>query len=131
MDYDSSFIIRGLSELHLKLTPSPALAGITPAIPAKSKPQRKGFFSSIFGKRAEKLAASTSYSTAETKIGDLLADPAARVVMDKYFPGVTGDTRIGLAKNMTFRRVQKFAPEMFTNEALDAADAELAKLPVR
>jgi hypothetical protein len=52
-------------------------------------------------------------------------------VLDKYFPGVAGDTRIGLAKGMTFRRVQKFAPEMFTTEALDGADAELEKLPVK
>jgi cytochrome P450 len=131
MDYDSSFIIRGLSELHLKLTPSAALANVKPAKPGVVEAPKKGFFASIFGKRAaEKPAAPTAYSTADTKIGDLLANPAARAVLDKYFPGVTGDTRIGLAKNMTFRRVQKFAPEMFTSEALDAADVELAKLPV-
>jgi cytochrome P450 len=130
MDYDSSFIIRGLSALHLKLAPSAALAGVKPAKPAApEKPKGKGFFASLFGK-AEKPAAPAAYSTADTKIGALLADPAARAVLDKYFPGVTGDTRIGLAKGMTFRRVQKFAPEMFTGEALDAADAELAKLPV-
>jgi hypothetical protein len=98
---------------------------------APQKPKGKSFFGSLFGQRsAEKSVVPTHYSTAESKIGALLADPAARTVLDKYFPGVTGDTRIGLAKNMTFRRVQKFAPEMFTNEALDAADRELAKLPV-
>lgn len=130
MDYDSSFIIRGLSALHLKLTPSVALAAARPATPEKPKTPRKGLFG-LFGKRVEeKPAAPTQYSTAASKIGDLLANPAARAVLDKYFPGVTGDTRIGLAKGMTFRRVQKFAPEMFTNAALDAADAELAKLPV-
>jgi hypothetical protein len=108
------------------------LAAAKPAAPEKPKAPRKGFLTSIFGKRAaEKPAAPTHYSTAETKIGDLLADRAARAVLDKYFPGVAGDTRIGLAKGMTFRRVQKFAPEMFTTEALDGADAELEKLPVK
>src|SRR6516165_556299 len=113
MDYDSSFIIRGLSALHLKLTPSPALAAAKPAAPPKApektKVPRKRFFG-LFGKRAEeKPPAPSHYSTAETKIGALLDDPAARAVLDKYFPGVTSDTRIGLAKGMTFRRVQKFA----------------------
>jgi hypothetical protein len=32
-----------------------------------------------------------------------------------------------MAKGMTLRTVQKFAPELFTAEALDAVDAELAK----
>jgi hypothetical protein len=61
----------------------------------------------------------------------LLGDPAAKAVLDKYFPGVSGDKRIGMAKSMTLRAVQKFAPDKFTIEALDAADAELASLPVR
>jgi hypothetical protein len=61
----------------------------------------------------------------------LLADPAAKAVLDKYFPGVSGDSRIGMAKGMTLRTVQKFAPELFTTEALDAVDAELATLPAR
>lgn len=119
-DYEASFIIRGLSELNLKLTP---VGG------AVSTKKRTGLFG--FGKRAEtKAAPATRYSTANTKIGSLLADPAAKAVLDKYFPGVSDDKRIGMAKSMTLRAVQKFAPDKFTTEALDAADAELASLPV-
>jgi hypothetical protein len=89
-----------------------------------------GFFG--FGKRAEKkVAAATRYSTADTKIGSLLADPAAKAVLDKYFPGVSSDKRISMAKGMTLRAVQRFAPDKFTTEALDAADAELAPLPMK
>jgi cytochrome P450 len=121
-DYEASFIIRGLSQLHIKLTPA---AGMAAAAAPKS-----GFFG--FGKRAEKkVAAATRYSTADTKIGSLLADPAAKAVLDKYFPGVSSDKRISMAKGMTLRAVQRFAPDKFTTEALDAADAELAPLPMK
>ncbi len=130
-DYEASFIIRGLSELQIKLIPvAGALAAGKTAIAQDAAKPRSGFFN--FGKRAEnKAAPATRYSTGDTKIGALLADPAAKAVLDKYFPGVSDDKRIGMAKSMTLRAVQKFAPDKFTAAALDAADAELASLPVR
>ena len=131
-DYEASFIIRGLSELHIELTPAAgAVTAEKTAVAQDAAKPRTGIFD--FGKRAEsKTAAATRYSTADTKIGSLLADPAAKAVLDKYFPGVSSDKRIGMAKGMTLRAVQKFAPDKFTTEALDAADAELAQsLPVR
>ncbi len=127
-DYEASFIIRGLSELHIRLTP-PAGAVIEDKTPAGKK-SGAGFFG--FGKRKEASPAiPTHYSTAETKIGVLLADPAAKAVFDKHFPGVSADKRISMAKGMTLRAVQKFAPDMFTTAALDAADADLGTLPVK
>jgi cytochrome P450 len=122
-DYEASFIIRGLSLLHIKLTPvAGAVTAEKTAIAQNAAKPRPGFF---------KTAPAARYSTAETKIGSLLADPAAKAVLDKYFPGVSSDKRIGMAKGMSLRAVQKFAPDKFTTEALDAADAELASLPVR
>jgi hypothetical protein len=125
-EYDSSFIIRGLSELHLKVTPA-ADQQVAPA-GQKPKEKRTGLFG--FGGRSEKKAPPTHYSTAETKIGVLLADPAAKAIIDEYFPGVSADKRIGMAKGMTLRGIQKFAPEMFQGDLLDKADAQLLKLPV-
>jgi cytochrome P450 len=120
-DYDASFIIRGLSELQLKLTP---VAG-TPA-----QAPKRGLFG--FGARPKaEVAAPTHYSTAETKLGALLADPAAKAVLDRYFPGVSSDKRISMGKSMTLRAIRRFSPETFTIEALDAADADLAKLPMK
>jgi cytochrome P450 len=130
-DYEASFIIRGLSELHLELTPAvkPAVADKAAATQDSAK-KRPGLFG--FGKRAEaQTAPATRYSTTDTKIGALLADPAAKAVLDKHFPGVSADKRIGMAKGMTLRAVQRFAPDKFTTEALGAADTELALLPVR
>lgn len=122
-DYESSFIIRGLSAMHLKMTPASGAS-----LAQEAKP-RGGFFSRRG--QAEKVVAPTRYSTADTKIGALLADPATKAVLDKYFPGVSGDKRIAMAKSMTLRAIQKFAPDLFTTAALDAADAELAQLPMR
>jgi cytochrome P450 len=130
-DYEASFIIRGLSELNIRLAPAAgAVTEEKPAVARDGAAKRPGLFG--FGKRPEnKTAAATHYSTADTKLGALLADPAAKAVLDKYFPGVSSDKRIGMAKGMTLRAVQKFAPDKFTTEALDAADAELERLPVR
>jgi hypothetical protein len=61
----------------------------------------------------------------------LLADPAAKAIIDKHFPGVSDDKRIGMAKSMTMRGIAKFAPEMFKPETLDQVDKELAVLPVK
>jgi cytochrome P450 len=125
-DFESSFIIRGLSELHLRVTPR---AGKSAAAAEQKPPAKKAGF---FGRAAksETMTAAIGYSTADSKIGALLADPSAKAILDKYFPGVSDDRRIAMAKGMTLRTIQKFAPELFTATSLDAADAELAKLPV-
>ena len=121
LDYEASFIIRGLSQLHLTLTPANGLKAVETA-----KAPRKGFFG--FGRRSEPAsAAPIRYSTAETKIGALLADPAAKAVLDKYFPGISADPRIGMAKSMTLRSVRAFAPDVFKEDLLDAVDRELGE----
>ena len=66
---------------------------------------------------------------AKTKLGVLLADPAARAVLDRRFPGLSTGERFSTAHNMTLRTLRIFAPELFTPEALIAADSELSRLP--
>ena len=76
-------------ELHVKLTPAAGavIAEKTASAQSAAK-QRPGIFD--FGRTGEsKTASPTRYSTADTKIGALLADPAAKAVFDKYFPGVS------------------------------------------
>jgi cytochrome P450 len=116
LDYEPSFIIRGLAKLHLKLTPAPGFV----AKPKAEKPQTQ--------KPAMPTDAGVRYTTAETKLGVLLGDPTARALIDKHFPGVSEDKRIGMAKAMSLRAIQKFAPGQFSAEALDALDADLATL---
>ena len=131
LDYEPSFIIRGLTEMHLKLTPvAGAPATEDPAGGQEAAPGRRTFFG--FGKTARgKEDPETRYTTAGTKIGALLGDPAAKAVLDKHFPGVGADPRIAMAKGMTLRSVQRFARDVFTDESLDAMDADLAQLPVQ
>lgn len=130
--FEPSFIIRGLSHLQLELTPAAGFVAPASAAPAavEAEPAKKpGLMGRLFGRKEKEAApAETGYSTTTTKIGALLADPAARVVIDRHFPGVSSDSRIGMAKSMTFRLIQRFAPDMFTAEALDAVDAELSQI---
>ena len=110
LEYEPSFIIRGLAKMHLKLTP--AAGFVAPE------------------KATERAAAPKTFSTAASRIGDLLADDAARAVLERHFPGMADNPQIGMAKGMTLRALQTFAPDQFTSEALDAVDADLAKLSV-
>ncbi len=130
LEYEPSFIIRGLGAMHLTLTPAEGF--VAPEKPAVQQESKIAGLKSLFGfgKKSAKAEPAQPYSTATTKIGVLIADPAATAILDRYFPGVSTDPRIGMGKGMTLRTVQKFAPDLFTTEALDAADAELAKLPV-
>jgi cytochrome P450 len=108
LNYEPSFIIRGLDKMHIKLTP--AAGFIAPERKEAAPATAKGF------------------STASSRIGDLLADDAAKALLEKHFPGMSDNPQIAMAKGMTLRAVQAFAPDQFTSETLDALDAELAKL---
>ena len=109
-DYEASFIIRGLSELHLKLTPAPgAVSTKSAAGTQQDQPDRPGHFQ-FWPAPREQTAAATHYSTADSKIGALLADPKAKAVVDKYFPGVSSDKRIAIGEGHDFARGAKVRP---------------------
>ena len=115
LDYEPSFIIRGLAECYLTLEPAKDFKGAVEQSAIVVAPSAS--------------AAPAGYSTAASTIGTLLGNPATLAVIDKHFPGVSTDPRIGMGKAMTFRAVQAFAPDLFSVAALDAADADLAALP--
>lgn len=105
------FILTGAAAL---LVSAPAMAQTvtkpaTPAAPAAS--------------------AAKHLTTADTAIGDLLADPVAKAVIDKYIPGLSDSPQIGMASGMTLRAIQPMAGDMITVAMLDAVDTDLAKLP--
>lgn len=133
LEYEPSFIIRGLAELQLELTPAegfvaPERPVDQPALPETRK--AKGFFG-FFKRNKPAHVEAHYYTTATTKLAVLLSDPAARAVIDRHFPGVTSDPRIAMGKGMTLRMIQKIAPDNFSNAGLDAVDADFAKLPPR
>lgn len=70
-------------------------------------------------------------STAESTIGDLLANPDAKAVVDKYMPGFSANPQIEMAKGMTFKQIQQFAPDQIKDELLAKIDADLTKIPAK
>jgi para-nitrobenzyl esterase len=68
-------------------------------------------------------------STQKATVGDLFANPAAKAIVEKQFPGISSDPRMFLAKGMTFRQLHDKSPDKITTDKLDIIDAELAKLP--
>ena len=80
---------------------------------------------------AADAAAAAGYTTAETSIGALMDDPAAKAVIDKHLPGFSGNPQIEMARGMTIKQVQQFAPDMIKDEILAKIDADLASVPVK
>ena len=74
-------------------------------------------------------AAKPAYSTADTDIGTLIDTPATRAILDKIMPGFASNDQVSMARPMTLRAIQQYAPDQITIAKLDAIDAELAKLP--
>ena len=75
--------------------------------------------------------AAATYTTASTTIGALLDDPAAKQVLVKHLPNLAGSPQIEMARGMTLKDTQQFAPNMVTDEVLTKIDADLAKLPAK
>lgn len=73
-------------------------------------------------------AASAAPSTAATPLGDLLDNPATRAVLDKHVPEMVSSPQIDMARGMTLKSLQPYAPNL-TDEKLAAIDADLAMLP--
>jgi len=94
------------------------------------------YFSGIAAALAIVLApmavqAQAAWSTQASKVGDLLANPVTRAVLERHFPGVSRDWRMKMVKGKTFRQLHTMAPTRLPNSALDAVDRDLQTLPAR
>lgn len=76
-------------------------------------------------------AASSHYTTADTPIGTLLDDPAAKAIIEKNIPGMTTNDQIDMARGMTLKSIQQYSPDQVTDPVLAKIDAEFAKLPAK
>jgi hypothetical protein len=72
-----------------------------------------------------------AYSVESTTIGDLLDNAAAKAVLDKHLPGFSTNPQIEMARTMTLKQVQGFAPDQFKDELLAKINADLAALPAK
>lgn len=77
--------------------------------------------------------AQAHYTAAATELGTLLADPAAKAIVEKKFPLLAESSAVasGMANGMTLMQLKQFKPEIFTDAALKEADVEFAKLPAK
>ena len=80
---------------------------------------------------APATAPAPHYTTSTTDIGTLLDDPAAHAIVDKHLPGVLSGDQIDMARPMTLKAIQQYAPDRISDQALADIDAELAKLPTK
>lgn len=80
---------------------------------------------------APAAAAAAHYSTDNTTIGEIMADPAAKAVVDKHVPGMLANDQIEMAKDMTLKQIQQYSPDNLSDKTLADIDAEFAKMPAK
>jgi len=68
------------------------------------------------------------YSVDKTPISVLLADPAARAVLDKYLPGFADNPQTAMAGSLSLAKLQSFAPQMISEKTLQTLNAALGAL---
>lgn len=69
------------------------------------------------------------YSTADTEIGTLLDDPAARAILAKHVPAIVANDQIDQARGMTLQGIQPYSGDMLSDDILKKIDVDLAALP--
>ncbi len=68
------------------------------------------------------------FAVATSTIGELLDNPAAKAVLQKYLPNVVASPQIDMGRSMTLPQIAPFDPSV-TPDKLSAIDAELKALP--
>ncbi len=91
--------------------PSAAFAQAAPAAPAAAP------------------AAAGGYSVTDTDVGTLIDNPATKAILDKHLPGFSGNDQVAMARSMTLKGLQQYAPDTFTDKTLGEIQADLDKLP--
>ena len=73
-------------------------------------------------------APAAKLTTADTTIGDLLDNPAAKAVLEKHLPALVGNAQIEMARGMTLKQIQPMAGDMLSDELLAKVDLDLAAI---
>ena len=69
------------------------------------------------------------FSVQTSRLGELAADPAAKVIFLKHFPEVVNHPQFNEGLDLTMPEVVQYLPDVVTPEKLAAMDAELKALP--
>jgi predicted ester cyclase len=66
--------------------------------------------------------------TADSKLGEIAANPKGAAILDKYVPGMTKDPSFKLGKGMTLKAIKPLSQGKITDEIIKKIDADLKKL---
>ena len=66
--------------------------------------------------------------TINSTLKDLMADPKAKAVLDKHFPGFSSNPQLQMAMGMTLKQIQPFSRGVITDEKLKAVEEDLKKI---
>ena len=69
-----------------------------------------------------------SFSVQTSTVGELLDNPAAKAIFEKYLPTVVANPQLELGRAMTLPDIVQYAPEI-TPDKLASIDSELKALP--
>jgi len=70
-----------------------------------------------------------TFGTATTTLGTLLDNPATAPIVLKYLPNIAANAHIDIARTLTLKQIQAYAPDRLTDDMLAKIDADLAQVP--
>lgn len=73
-------------------------------------------------------AADGKASVETTLVGDLIANPATKAVLQKELPGLLTSSHLEMAKTMTLRAISRFPQAHLNEDKLKTIQAELDKV---
>ncbi len=76
-------------------------------------------------------AAAQAWSVETSTVAQLMANPAAKAVIDRHLPGFSTHPMVGQAGPMTLRQIQGFTQGAITNAHLTAIQTDLAAIPAQ
>lgn len=76
-------------------------------------------------------AAAAPAFSADTPLETVVANPAAKAVLDKDLPNISKHPAFDQFKAMSLRQLQPYAEGKITDEAIAKVDAELKALPAK
>ncbi len=74
-------------------------------------------------------AAAARFSVETSKIGDILANPAAKAAVESVIPGFSSHPQIGQAAPFTLKALQAMVPQHLSTAQLEAIEKALAAIP--
>jgi hypothetical protein len=66
--------------------------------------------------------------TINSTLKDLLADPKAKAVIEKHFPGFSSNPQLQMAMGMTLKQIQPFSRGVITDDKLKLVEEDLKKI---